>query len=830
MARRSSARLRSRNSSTPKRVSLSHDAGGRTPQTAPTKLESLEEHDDEMPGAFPTSPPANGTPTRPSKRVNIGVQSTPSNVTPIMPSHAEMHPQKHHGPTTKPMEDARHLGFSNMGTHTEPPKQSSRIATLQGTPTRAQNPAKEAESSTYQFTFRREHSLELSPNAKALMLEKREEAARLRAQMLANDEHDQKAADAAARQLATLKGKKGRFSEAHNEQFAKMDSIAAHPSIYRADIAKVRVATASQQTSSIIDHAKSLKRSPSKAQLDGIASAQDRTLPRGASQPAISAFSSVLPRATSSHALQLRAAVDPSSPTKRKKRAADEDVSAHRPPSSETDESDRPGTPQQRKPLRMHPSNPNLSHMTTPTQASLARATSVKVAKTSAIPALARSSSKPNLMEQSGTRDGPSTPLLARSPSKAALFSKPATDVAVDGGSPLLARAPIKNSPFKMPADPHGGGAATTVMAPLLARSPVKMPVAKRTDFEGAIDQQPDIPLLARSPSKIALPSHPTTTQVTASPGKTGGLMSRFNLLRKSPMKSILRSPQRLYSDDPAKVAAGTHFATPPKPRAMPDDSLLAAASARKRVDFTSSTKARYEDRGSRSVRSSSAEVSSVAPSNVAHVEPAPTQNDVDYPTLPGVLDFEDTTATMVSPSPQKRRQTVAPGDFTFRADGHGVVFFGQSPNASSAKAVRRPSIRHVSAEPDIAAATPPAPPTVQGSKKRKFAFENELSISASHDASDKENAGDQDATETPAEEEHRPMKRVKQTEPSPAKPRESTKPAGRLPTLGVKPKGTKTTLGGPKDGKSGRREDRQSTTTISQARLNALAMPKKRG
>ncbi|KAK3073130.1 hypothetical protein LTR53_005562 [Teratosphaeriaceae sp. CCFEE 6253] len=808
MARRSSARLRSRNSSTPKRVSLSHDAGGRTPRTAPTKLESLEEHDDEMPGAFPTSPPANGTPTRPSKRVNIGVQSTPSNVTPIMPSHAEMHPQKHHGPTTKPMEDARHLGFSNMGAHTEPPKQSRRIATLQGTPTRAQNPAKEAESSTYQFTFRREHSLELSPNAKALMLEKREEAARLRAQMLANDEHDQKAAGAAARQLATLKGKKGRFSEAHNEQFAKMDSIAAHPSIYRADIAKVRVATASQQTSSIIDHAKSLKRSPSKAQLDGIASAQDRTLPRGASQPAISAFSSVLPRATSSHALQLRAAVDPSSPTKRKKRAADEDVSAHRPPSSETDESHRPGTPQQRKPLGMHPSNPNLSHMTTPTQASLARATSVKVAKTSAIPALARSPSKPNLMEQSGTRDGPSTPLLARSPSKAALFSKPATDVAVDGGSPLLARSPIKNSPSKMPADPHRGGAATAVMAPLLARSPVKMPVAKRADVEGAIDQQPDIPLLARSPSKIALPSHPTTTQVTASPGKIGGLMSRFNLL----------------------LAAGTHFATPPKVRATPDDSLLASASARKRVDFTSSTKARYENRGSSSVRSSSAEVSSVAPSNVADVEPAPTQKDVDYPTLPGVLDFEDTTATMVSPSPQKRRQTVAPGDFTFRADGHGVVFFGQSPSASSAKVVRRPSIRHVSAEPNIAATMPPAPPTVQGSKKRKFAFENELSMSASHDASDKENGGDQDATSTPVEEEHRPMKRVKQTEPSPAKPRESTKPAGRLPTLGVKPKGTKTTLGGPKDGKSGRREDRQSTPTISQARLNALAMPKKRG
>ncbi|EGP92463.1 uncharacterized protein MYCGRDRAFT_102274, partial [Zymoseptoria tritici IPO323] len=136
MARRSSARLRER-STTPKRVSLSHDAITRTPRTMPAKLSSLQESD-EMPGAFPSSvsPSENKLVLNPVIPKNL---ATPSKATPIKPSEQEMHPQLHHQSTAKPLDEARHLGFSNMGAHTEPPRQTNRLAMLQGTPTRARD-------------------------------------------------------------------------------------------------------------------------------------------------------------------------------------------------------------------------------------------------------------------------------------------------------------------------------------------------------------------------------------------------------------------------------------------------------------------------------------------------------------------------------------------------------------------------------------------------------------------------------------------------------------------------------------------------------------------
>jgi hypothetical protein len=165
-----------------------------------------------------------------------------------------------------------------------------------------------------------------------------------------------------------------------------------------------------------------------------------------------------------------------------------------------------------------------------------------------------------------------------------------------------------------------------------------------------------------------------------------------------------------------------------------------------------------------------------------------------DYPNLPS-----DEGGPIVTP--QKRRQTAAPGDFTFATHGYGIVF-GRSPNAPPAimNSNAPSTIRHVSVEPQL----PPAPPSVVGSKKRKFDFENEKAIDEEIEgvASDKENAGDE-----------RPSKRVKHNEPEP----EPAKPTTRLPTLGVKPKKTG------KDGKD------KKPSMISKARLNALAQPKRR-
>ncbi|KAK1063507.1 hypothetical protein LTR12_006619 [Friedmanniomyces endolithicus] len=883
MARRSSARLRSRQSSTPKRVSLSHEITGRTPRTAPNKLESLSEHDDEMPGAFPNSPPADGTPTRAAKRINTGLEATPKKMTPIKPSDSEMHPQKHHGTTAKPLQEARHLGFSNMGAYTEPPKPSSRIATLQATPTRMANPAQDIRGATYQFTFRREHSLELSPEAKRLMVEKREEAARIREQMIASEESKKQrdALEAAeAKDMGAARGEKhGRFSEVHRENFKKMDSIASHPSAFRS-AGPEKVTTTMINTGEPI---KSLKRSPSKAQLDDTHSVPQRTLQRSPSKPNLAKPGSHLPRAASSHDLDSAPDDKPTSPAKRTKRTHAEDASTIRPGSSSSAESSGLSTPQQNKTLRMHPSNPNLSHIMTPTQASMARATSVKSIKFTAIPtpmALARSHSKPAVVQHEETCDAPMTPLLARSPSKASIFAKPAVDQAIDGGSPLLSRPPSKPSPSKNSSESDSnvvGKQSTSTQAPLLARSPLKMAFTKHqvgTSASNDSDKQATVPLLARSPSKIALPTNPAT-----SPGKAYGLglMGRFNLLRASPMKSILRSPQRLYSDDPAKVAAGTHFATPPKPKRsqVAENNDIVGASARKRVDFSNSTKARDLSKETRSSETPTSSASKV-PTPVSEItiqSPGAgkaTPMDVDYPTLPDMLSTGDDTARApsVSPSPQKRRQTITPGDFTFRADGHGTINFGgeaRSPGigvGGMRDGGGRPSIRHVSSEPQVftattAVATAPPPPMAQGSKKRKFEFENEhVSAGNVSGAENKENDAVQDSTAAAEgddeDAEHRPLKRTKMSAPSPEKksrissydsPTKSSAAAAanapgtgnattRLPTLGVKPKGTKTAVGGgkgPKKNGSGA-ASRQSTTTISRDRLNALAQPKKRG
>lgn len=127
------------------------------------------------------------------------------------------------------------------------------------------------------------------------------------------------------------------------------------------------------------------------------------------------------------------------------------------------------------------------------------------------------------------------------------------------------------------------------------------------------------IPTLARSPtSRITAP--PRTPQTEFNPKLKKNLPSLGNL------KSILRRHQPLFSNDPVKIAAGTHI---PKPGFNPDiklDNLPSMSfdeepcptpSPKKHVEFSPSTKA------------------SPSPSKV----PAPdvSTSDVVYPTLPQI-------------------------------------------------------------------------------------------------------------------------------------------------------------------------------------------------
>lgn len=846
-----------------------------------------------MPGAFPGSPNEQETPTVPSKRVKTieaTHDATPKSAAPIEAPTEEMHPKHLHQSTVKPREEARWLGFSNMPPATEPPKRNSKLVETQGTPSRTTKQEHAFKTPDFTFTFRREQSLELSPEAKLLMVEKRAEALRIKDQMKSTGEAAQLSGDALGRKIAQAKGKRSRFSELHDAQFQKMDSIAGHASAYRKDPSR-QGATNPHSKTLAQTPSKSLKRSPSKAELDRTEATPSKSIARTSSKPNLTQPGSHLRRAPSMKNLR-DAGNEDATPAKRVRRTETHDVSSARPSSSDK-EKPQPSTPQHIKDSRTQPSYPNLAHLSTPTQSSLARAGSVKSTKTTSKipgPGLSRSPSKPQIAEPS--RDSPKepTPLMAKSPVKGGLFQSNAT-VSADATTqdhgrviqadttPFLSRSPAKGGLFSQTSALTSGPSNTTnekpkammdaalartpakasssratrpeqdnspspqkkePQQPLLGRSPLKMSVAKDTEMEDVGEKQSGIPLLSQSPSKASQNHNPFAPTATQSPPKTtgGNLLGRFNLLRASPIKSILRTPQRLYSNDPSKIAAGTHFATPPKLSGDKASKLPgpppATAPVRKHVDFSSSTKDREATK--------SATPSSPLADEVA---PAPeTTVTADYPTLPTIL------SPVVNPTPDRRRQTIAPGDFTFRA-GNGIVFDGSSL-APPASAKRPATIRHVSAEPAIIPSTVAAsqkkrkfdfenkinanplelsPTVTPGSKKRKFTFENSAIAKAAEatSTSDKEN-GDVDQGEGEDEDESRPKKRVKSAGPSSKSapkpvPKPAPKTASRMPTLGVKPKAGSAAAAKDKDEKK-----KKPSSSISMARLAALAQPKRRG
>lgn len=776
----------------PQRVSnLGGDGAARTPRTAPklTSLAEREENDDMMPGAFPqsASPAANNTPTRSAKRIVAAVsgQTTPKQKTPIKPSGPEMHPQKFMMSTAKPLDEARWLGFSSMAPHTEPPKGADKISVAQGTPTRAHKPTLSFDHPPkFDFTFSRP-SLGLSPEARKLMVEKRGEAAKIKEQMLASqDDANPTADDVLARRMATPRGKVSRFSDVHMAHFKKMDSIANHPSAFRAD------------TKSSSDANPFSKPEP---QPDTNAT---RSLKRTQAKAGLASSSATLPKPVSRGTLDQPSASD--MPAKRVKRAADDDAATSRPKGSG---SDTPSTPRDAKGYRLHANNPILTKGSgTPTAAALARAASVKSAKRTMIPGLTRSPSKPGMTTASLQQARKEPALLARSPSKMTIprTTKDLPDAPPE--SPLLSRSPVKPPmPDKAVDETTEEHVMASTKIPFLARSPSKMTVADKTEGQ---EKPSKTPLLARSPSKIAIPTeNPFSPAKT--PGKSAGtnLMTRFNLLRKSPVKSILRTPQRLYSDDPVKVASGTHFSTPEKVTSGLDKPAPAVAPKTapvlKHVDFTASTKGTNE-------KSSGQETPSKTPvqqrtSFVGEIE-ATEEQPRELPALP-----------TDSKNKGNRRMTMAvPSDFTFRA-GDGITFAPSlsRPSATAAHKDLKASIRHVSAEPVIIPAA---------NRKRKFVEEDGDAEPARPAASTtpikQQNANDKENDD--AADDHRPTKKAKTSAPEPAAKPAKT-PMKKIPTLGVKPKSSSSSS----IHKSASKDKRAGT--LSQARLAMLATPKHR-
>lgn len=283
-----------------------------------------------------------------------------------------MHPAQYHNGTMAAPSSALRLGFTDIKAKTS---STSASGAQQSTPSKSHAP-----ESPFALSLARNTAnaadLTLGPEALRMMNEIRDQAAKIKVELLAQREQERdEDVQVNARRIAHPKGKASRFSAVHMADFKKMDSIENHPSAFRA--AQGRATPSSHST------IKSLKRTQSKANLD------DNQTPRF--KPAAEISSSKLSK--SSNKLHTP---DTDSPAKRVRQHLDDDASTNRPLSHDGSNIPRPKTPG--KNSRGLPRAKTLANLMSPTQASLARAAVAKT-PTTAARSLLRSPSRINLTD-----------------------------------------------------------------------------------------------------------------------------------------------------------------------------------------------------------------------------------------------------------------------------------------------------------------------------------------------------------------------------------------------------------------------------------------------
>lgn len=281
-----------------------------------------------------------------------------------------MHPAKYHNGTMPAPSSALRLGFTDIKAKTT---STPGVGAQQSTPSKSNVP-----SSPFAFSIVRNPATaadsNLGPEAMRMMAEIRDQAAKIKAELVAQREQEREDEEQVnTRKIAKPKGKAGRYSDVHMSQFRKMDSIENHPSAFRAGPARATPAASSSNV-------KSLKRTQSKANLD------DTQTPRFKTAPSSSSKSSKKVHTP---------AKDTDSPAKRVRQRMDDDASTNRPVSRDGSNIPRPKTPG--KDSRGFPRAKTLANLMSPTQASLARAAAAAKTPTSAARSLLRSPSKINL-------------------------------------------------------------------------------------------------------------------------------------------------------------------------------------------------------------------------------------------------------------------------------------------------------------------------------------------------------------------------------------------------------------------------------------------------
>ncbi|KUJ21011.1 uncharacterized protein LY89DRAFT_694669 [Mollisia scopiformis] len=455
----------------------------------------------------------------------------------IKPSRAEMHPSKTHQSTTQEPDSGLRLGFTDIKAASN--DQPSGLT--QQTPTKLG-----ISSPTFDFKFARP-APQLGPEAQRMMDDLREEALRIKAKLAAEREEENRrngesAGGIGGRKIAQPRGKVGRFSDIHMAEFKKMDSIAGHPSAFRA------------QPGRFTPVQNNLKRTQSKAQLDGD---QETTMKHE----------------QSSEKTAQTDRLENTAPAKRARKHVTDDTSSARPASSH-----------ENKPLPLTPSIPRtqssmLASISTPTQASLARAATTKKPSTQ-IPTLTRSPSKPNMpatprgMTKSATTNDLSgipksdSKAILHSPSKfdrvRSILRRPSSSVKkaaqMPSSIPTLARSPSKpNFEKSLPSIPTTPGGADDMRA------------GKHVNFtpdtvnkHASMVQNSPSPMksgIPRSTSRIQLGQKPSTTHTSSdtvyypsvaslpSPGKQTKVVEYPSLAGVRPLP---QPPRQIASQSPA--------------------------------------------------------------------------------------------------------------------------------------------------------------------------------------------------------------------------------------------------------------------------------------
>ncbi len=519
----------------------------------------------------------------------LPVPRTPAGSSPTKPSMSEMHPGKANGPKAPPSSALR-LGFADISSVQLESPTTAKIhrhdasallaATPQGTPSKLRSPLAGLSPFTFRFSSKNgktpskmtpaktfgnaepapaagvtaspikiisELDENLSDEARRMMEQVRQDARQIHADLVAQREREEAMADAdgaAAPGGRKIAKPKSRFSAAHTAEFSKMDSIANHPSAFRASrFTPVRsTGTGPAPTSAISSQSRGLKRTQSKANLDETPS---YALAKGAGTPAASKATKKphdsTPQTARRGNLLFQTSTEelPLSAAKRIKQHLGDDASSSRPASRDASSLPRPALP------GTSTSGLTRSHTTasllTPTKASLARSASIKTSGTSHLPhkTPSRTPSKTSLNGARNT-DQPKQPLSALKKS-ATTSSLQAVSNATQPAQTAAPKPSLFHVGIRKP------GSATAALANTSAtRDAASLPMAS------AILAFSKTPAPPRPEAKV-LPRFPATTprrklskRVAFTPGTQRAVLSEHSpsLFRSGLPRSALKSTE----------------------------------------------------------------------------------------------------------------------------------------------------------------------------------------------------------------------------------------------------------------------------------------------